>query len=71
MTNIKRQHYLDKKKYIKSEKFGSDFSGNMDYCGFCGFQRDNLTCPISQLDREMNCLCATAYNKMIKERTKK
>ena len=68
MTNLQRQKQLDKRKWLESEQWGSDLSGLMPYCGYCTY---SLNCPISQMDREMNCLCAKAWNKMAKERAKK
>lgn len=78
MTNIKKQKILDKKKYIESEKCGCDKSGGMDYCQCCDFRLEynilngngqnapQTICTATQLDREMNCLCAKAYNRLHK-----
>lgn len=65
-TNIQKQHRLDKKKWLESESVNMDLSGMMPYCNFCGFQRKDFTCPIEQIHREMNCLCAKAYNRKSK-----
>ena len=62
-TNIQTQHRLDRVKYKKSEEYGADLSGAMPYCFSCEYRAD-LGCSVSQLDREMNCLCAKAYNNM-------
>ena len=70
MTNLQRQKQLDKAKWLESESFKTDLSGNMGHCDYCEFQ-NNFHCPISQLDREMNCICAKSYNKMTKEKAKK
>ena len=70
MTNLQRQKWCDKKKYIESERLHTDLSGNMDYCDFCD-QQENFKCRATQLDREMNCLCAKSYNKKIRAKGKK
>lgn len=78
MKNTERQKSLDKKKWIASEKNGMDMSGEMLHCFYCkkrtprdwqsdGFLRHG--CSASQEEREGQCLCATAYNRM--KRTKK
>jgi hypothetical protein len=70
MTNKERQKALDKKKWLESEKRKKDVSGLMTYCGYCeeqGFNRDNLIpCNINQVERESNCTCAKAYNRMVR-----
>lgn len=71
MTNLQRQKKLDKKKWLLSEKLGVDKSGDMDYCGYCLYQDIEFNCFATQLDREMNCLCAKAYNKMAKDTVNK
>ena len=70
MTNIKKQHCLDKAKYLESEHLKTDLSGNMSYCDFCE-QQVNFKCQATQLDREMNCLCAKAYNKKARNKNEK
>ena len=72
MTNRERQKWLDKKKWLKSEKAGRDLSGNMDYCLSCkkqGVQFDDenmgfFICESTQEEREKDNLCAKAYNKL-------
>lgn len=64
MTNIQTQHRLDKRKWILSEKLGNDLSGYMDYCDFCPHRTSDKKCKLAQVDREINCICAKAYNKM-------
>ena len=72
MTNIERQVSLDEKKYFESQKQGRDMSGNMDYCYCCKYlqvvDKDNYNCPVPQIDRELKCLCAKAFNKMKKKK---
>ena len=72
MTNVLRQKWLDKKKWLKSEKEGKDLSGKMNYCEFCSVRKKNVSCSAEptvlsicskdQGRREKYCLCATAYN---------
>lgn len=71
MKNIERQKALDKKKWFLSEKQNFDMSGFMLYCEYCE-NRGGLhgECQIKQLDREMNCVCARAYNRMVRNENK-
>ena len=71
MTNKQRQKSLDKKKWLESETWDMDCSGAMPYCDFCGkrYIDDHgeiaLTiCDATQEERESECLCAKAYNRM-------
>ena len=66
MTNKERQQSLDKKKWIASEKAGEDISGTMEYCWWCKHRHD-IGCTTTQKEREVACLCATAYNRMKRE----
>lgn len=65
MTNKERQRSLDKKKWLASEKYGGDLSGNMPFCEHC-YQRGGLhgECQAPQQEREGLCHCARAYNRM-------
>lgn len=65
MKNNERQKSLDKKKWIESEKNDFDMSGFMPYCQVCK-ERDCIDggCIATQEEREGQCLCATAYNRM-------
>ena len=65
MKNIERQRLLDEQKWLASEAKGCDQSGKMDWCGYCKYNESG--CNETQLDREMNCYCATAYNKMVRK----
>lgn len=67
MTNIQRQKWCDEQKWFTSEGKDSDQSGCMDWCDSCKYKHEN-GCKVNQLDREMNCLCATAYNKYNRKR---
>lgn len=69
-TNIERQHSLDKKKYFLSQKNKTDMSGKMPYCTYCKYCKNN-SCLLEQVDREMNCVCATAFNRMVRKNIKK
>ena len=69
-THLQVQKRLDKAKYLESERLHTDLSGNMDYCDFCD-QQANFKCRATQLDREMNCLCAKSYNRMVRSKGKK
>ena len=71
MTNKQRQRSLDKKKWIESERVGGDLSGVMSHCAYCeksflAFQSDGATsyCGATQQERENECLCAKAFNRM-------
>lgn len=66
MTNKERQKSLDKKKWIVSEKENFDKTGEMPYCFHCLWQSVYLVCEASQEKRESKCLCATAYNRMMR-----
>ena len=69
MNNIDRQKWCDKKKWILSEKNCEDISGEMEYCDYCEFNGGIFNkCTLTQKERESKCLCATAYNRMIRAR---
>ena len=70
MTNKERQKQLDKRKWIESEKEGYDKGGYMSYCDHCLWQDSWLNCTANQEDRVDNELCAKAYNRMYREKTK-
>lgn len=70
MTNKDRQRSLDRKKWLASEKLKSDMSGEMPYCDFCEHQTELLWCLCNQEQRESNCLCATAYNRLVRAQQK-
>ena len=70
MTNLQRQKKLDEQKWLMSEAKGCDQSGKMDWCTYCEWE-EKSECLETQLDREMNCLCAKAWNRMVRERAKK
>lgn len=63
MTNKERQASLDKKKWLASEKSKVDLSGIMYYCSYCEHCSSGFKCKASQTEREVKCLCATAYNR--------
>lgn len=65
MTNKERQKKLDEIKWLDSESCGYDRSGRQAYCHYCDYQTEFL-CKASQEEREKNCLCAKAYNKLSK-----
>lgn len=69
MKNFERQKKLDEKKWIASEKKGFDMSAWMQWCGYCD-KKTGLcgTCTATQEEREGQCLCATAYNRMQRAR---
>lgn len=72
MKNIERQRSLDKKKWYASEKNGLDMGGKMNYCKYCSYTAIDTEyigkdrCIISQEEKENRCICATAYNRMIR-----
>lgn len=66
MKNIERQKSLDKKKWLASKKQCEDLSGAMLYCDVCEKQRREYVCGATQEEREGKCLCAKAYNRMVR-----
>ena len=64
MTNSEKQKWLDKKKWLESEKENTDKSGEMPYCNYCLWQDEGLYCMAEQEYIEKACLCAKAYNAM-------
>lgn len=75
MKNNDRQKSLDKKKWLASEQSGEDMSGKLNYCKQCEYIGTSITtgkpsCFANQREREANCLCAKAYNRMIKRGAK-
>lgn len=70
MKNQDRQNSLDKKKWLASEKKGEDMSGEMPYCDHCLWQSEWLGCCADQKERESRCLCATAYNRLVRNQQK-
>lgn len=70
MTNRERQRSLDRKKWNESREQMEDMSGKMYYCECCEKQGlslnypFDLTCTATQEDREEQCLCATAFNRL-------
>lgn len=69
MTNKQRQEWFNKKKWLESEKQGVDMSGIMvicDYCDACV----GVTCTATQKEIDEKCYCATAYNRLVRERRK-
>lgn len=66
MTNKDRQKSLDKKKWLLSEKVGTDQSGKMLWCESCKYC--NLgKCGISHEQRNNENSCARAYNAMARK----
>jgi hypothetical protein len=63
MRKEELQKKLDERKWLESEKVGTDKSGDMPYCYKCNYQNPSATCSLSQEYRETNCLCARAYKK--------
>ena len=66
MTNIERQKSLDKKKYLASQMYKRDLSGNMIYCAKCEYVNCTHTCRATQKERENGNLCAKAYNRLMR-----
>lgn len=72
MTNPQRQEYLDKKRWILSEKVKHDVGGNENFCNLCEHKSTPIGtpyynpvahCNCSYEQRKENCTCAKAYNK--------
>lgn len=70
MKNTERQASLDKQKWLESERNGTDFSGWMPYCYECEYVDcyNNCRCSVTHEERVENCLCAKAYNRMVRRR---
>lgn len=66
MKNTERQASLDKQKWLESERKEIDLSGYMAYCEYCNCQF--LGCVAPHEERVENCLCAKAYNRMVRRR---
>ena len=66
-----KQHELDELKYYESQIARQDLSGKMNYCKECQccyqFFRQ---CQLGQESREKNFVCAKAFEKMQKKRSK-
>ena len=69
MKNSELQRKLNEQKWYVSEAKGKDQSGKMDWCKSCNYQKEN-SCAVTELDRGVLCLCATAYNRMVREKAK-
>lgn len=63
LTNKDKQKELDYIKWNLSEIENKDLSGTMDYCGYCPYQLNGLSCKAEQSKREEQTLCAKAFNK--------
>lgn len=70
MTNVERQRSLNKKR--KREGLGL-----MPYCKHCSHRRlialtsQYTACWATQDSRDNNCLCAKAYNRMVRKTARK
>lgn len=68
MKNIERQKSLDKKKWLESQKVSEDMTGLMFYCDYCVHKTSRNSykrkCDTTQEQRERDCLCAKAYNRL-------
>lgn len=67
MTNKERQARLDRRKWDVGLSWEQDPSGAMVYCYYCDRQVGFTKCGATQQEREAQCLCAKAYNKMRRE----
>ena len=67
ISNKEKQRQLDEAKWLESQNFGQDMSGKMEWCIYCPYC-DISNCKASPDQRYItkNCLCAKAYNKMIR-----
>jgi hypothetical protein len=68
MKNKERQKKLDEQKWLESEKEFCDKTGEMPYCFYCLYQTQYLVCQATQEERENGCICAKAYNKMVRNK---
>ena len=79
MTNPQKQEWLDKQRWIRSEKAKCDMGGTFDYCTVCK-QRSTPVgtpyynpiphCNCSYEQRKQENTCAKAYNKYYKQKNK-
>ena len=59
LKNIQKE--LDFKKWNISQIEKQDMSGRMEYCGYCPYQLNGLSCKAEQSERETKTLCAVAF----------
>ncbi len=68
MTNIERQASLNKGQATLADNNGT-VAGNTEicpYCSFCAMVTNNETCSVRLTARTEQCLCAKAYNRMVR-----
>ena len=65
MTNKERQKDLDKQKWVRGVEVDCNPSGTMYYCSSCKYS-NGYTCSKTQAELEADCLCAKAYNRMVR-----
>jgi len=63
LSNKDKQKELDLFKWNKSQIENKDLSGQMNYCKNCPSKTNDGTCIATQAERELNTLCAKAFNK--------
>lgn len=72
MNNEKKQEFIDKKRWITSEKAQHDCGGTFDFCSCCEFRSTPIGTPYynpiphcnsTYEQRSANHTCAKAYNK--------
>ena len=79
MTNPERQDYLDRQRWIRSEKAKQDIGGTFNYCSVCKQRSGGIGTPYYIATPHCNCsyeqrkqdnTCAIAYNKYYKNKNK-
>ena len=75
MNNKERQQKLDIEKWLASEKFGYDKAGGMEWCTHCEYTEyaDNKNGGMCTYEpnNKSKYPCATAYNRMRKNKLNK
>jgi hypothetical protein len=64
MTNIENQKKRNNEKWLKSELYKQDLSGQMPWCTKCKHQTCTHSCNADQAKRDAETLCAKAYNRL-------
>lgn len=62
------QEQCDIEKYERGFINNCDNSGMMKWCAFCPYQKGTYGCMKQHEERKAQCLCGTAYKKMLDRR---
>lgn len=66
MRNRDIQRKCDMVKWERGYLNNKDNSGCMKWCDYCDQQQMETYCAVDQKTRFSQCLCAKAYNKMVR-----